>query len=195
MLSGRGEIVRFTVNDVLEMMRQGILTEDARTELLNGIVVRKDRSDLGGDTLMHGSKHRTCIRRLTVLVARIDTPLRHAQIQLPIICADDEMPEPDFAIVRGTDTDYENRLPTAADVFMVAEAADSSLERDTDEKLAIYAAAGIPQYVVLNLRNSTGVEHTSPDRTGRTYRNSRPLNLGDSLMLNGGSEGDGGPGQ
>jgi hypothetical protein len=36
-LSGRGGLVRFNVDDVLVMLRQGILPEDASTELLNGL--------------------------------------------------------------------------------------------------------------------------------------------------------------
>src|SRR3954470_24450647 len=100
-LSDRGGFVRFTADDVQGMLKQGFLPEDATTELLNGLIILKDRSDLGGEPLIHGPRHRACIRRLTLFVPRIETAERHAQVQLPIVCGNDQLPEPDFAIVRG----------------------------------------------------------------------------------------------
>lgn len=169
-LAGRGGLVRFTVDDVLAMVRQGILPEDSTTELLNGVIVLKDRSDCGGEPLVHGPKHRGCIRKLTLLASRIESPHHHGQVQLPVVCTEEHMPEPDFAVVRGTDRDYANRLPTASDVTMVIEAADSSLQRDREEKLPAYAAAGIAQYLILNLINDTVELYSDPDPELRDYR-------------------------
>lgn len=169
-LTARGGLVRFTVDDVLAMVRQGILPEDSTTELLNGVVVLKDRSDRGGEPLVHGPKHRNCIRKLTLLAAKIESLQQHGQVQLPVVCTEEHMPEPDFSAVRGRDSDYVDRLPAAADVSLVIEAADSSLERDRDEKLPEYAAAGIPQYLILNLVNNTVEVYSDPDVGRRDYR-------------------------
>ena len=179
--------MRFTVDDVLAMMELGVIPEDATTELLDGLVVLKDRSDLGDDPLMHVAKHRQCIRRLIALVARVDDATREAQVQLPIVCAEIQMPEPDFAIVRKAD--YSDRLPSADDTFVIIEAADSSLERDSKDKLSIYAVAGIPQYVILNLRDSTAIEFTGPDAVSSTYKASRVLASHETITLNGGPAG------
>jgi Uma2 family endonuclease len=155
------------------MLRQGVLPEDATTELLNGLIVLKDRGDRGSDLeedpRVQGPEHRLCVRLLTKLAAVIDTADRHVQIQLPLVCGEDQMPEPDFAVIRGADRDYSDRLPTAADAFCVLEAADSSLERDVDEKRLIYAAAGISQYIILNLRNRTAEVYTASDTTTAGY--------------------------
>ncbi len=180
--AGRGGPVRFTVADVLSMVRQGILPEDATTELLDGIVVHKDRSEQGGDPMSHGPRHRKCVRQLAALAARIDSADRHAQSQLPIVCGDGEMPEPDFAVIRGTDDDYDDALPTAADAFSVIEVADSSLERDRDEKLPVYAAAGVPWYLIVNLRTDALQLYTDPDPRGQ-YRTAETLRRGDVLRL------------
>ena len=147
------------------MLRAGLLPEDATTELLDGCLVRTDRSTHGGDPMAHSPGHRYTVCRLTTLAAAIDGPDRHVQIQLPIVCGPNQMPEPDFAVVRGPDADNAARLPTAADVLCVIEISDSSLERDREEKLPIYARAGVPQYVILNLRNRTGEAYG--DRTER----------------------------
>ena len=71
-------------------------------------------------------------------------------------------------ILRGTLESYAD-LPTAADAYCVVEVADSSYERDAGEKLAGYARAGIPQYVILNLRNRTAEIYTNPDVNAGTY--------------------------
>ena len=168
-VAGRGPLVRFTVEDVLAMLRAGLLPEDATTELLDGCIVRKDRGEHGGDPMAHSPGHRYSVRRLTGLAAAIDGPDRRVQIQLPIVCGPDQMPEPDFAVIRGPDTDYMDRLPTAADTLCVIEVADSSLERDRNEKLPVYARAGVPQYVILNLRNRTAEVYAEPDREAGTY--------------------------
>jgi Uma2 family endonuclease len=168
-LAGRGALVRFTVDDVLSMIRRKSLAEDARTELLNGYIVQVDRSSVGGDPSMHSPGHRKSVRLLTALVGKIDSPLRTTQIQLPIVCAERQMPEPDFAVVRGTDDDFTDGLPPASEVHCVVEVADSSLERDRGEKLPIYARAGIPQYIIINLRNRTAEVYANPDSAAGTY--------------------------
>ena len=50
---------------------------------------------------------------------------------------------------------YRQRLATAADAWCVVEVADSSYERDRGEKYRAYAAAGVEQYIIINLRNRT----------------------------------------
>jgi hypothetical protein len=40
------------------------------------------------------------------------------------------MPEPYFSVIRGTDADFTDDLPSAAALLCLVEVADSSLERD-----------------------------------------------------------------
>ena len=53
-------------------------------------------------------------------------------------------PEPDIAWV--VERDYSRGRPTAADVLLVIEVAESSLKNDIGEKADLYAAAGIADY-------------------------------------------------
>ena len=167
-LAGRGPLVRFTVDDVQAMLRAGLLPEDASTELLDGCIVRTDKSAQGGDPRMHSPGHRYTVTQLTDLAGIINSTDRHVQIQLPIVCGPTQMPEPDFAIVRGPRTAYADRLPTAADTLCIVEVADSSLERDREEKLPVYARAGVPRYIILNLRNRTAEVYGRIDQTAGT---------------------------
>jgi len=61
----------------------------------------------------------------------------------------DSAPEPDLAWVRRRD--YSKARPTAADVLLVIEVAESSLAGDRSEKADLYAAAGIQDYWLVNL--------------------------------------------
>lgn len=182
-LAGRGGLVRFTVDDVQAMIQQGLVREGTGTELLNGIIVHTDRSSVGGDSTIHSPGHRKSVRLLTALVARIDTPTRHVQIQLPIVCSNNQMPEPDFAVVLGSDDDFTASLPAADRTACVIEVADSSLERDRYEKGPVYARAGIAQYIIINLRNRTAEVYSEPNVTTGSYP--APVLLGeqDSLWL------------
>ena len=75
----------------------------------------------------------------------------HLRIQDPITIHPSHEPEPDAAIVRGRPRDYADHHPEPGDVVSLIEISESSLEHDRTTKLRIYAAAGIPQYIILNL--------------------------------------------
>jgi Putative restriction endonuclease len=155
--------VRFTVDDALSMVEQGILPEDASVELLDGSLVYRDRFDLKGGEVVAGIQHDYVVTALAQLSRIIDNDRRHVRTQTTLVCSESHAPIPDFLILRGTLADYRGRLPTAADALCVVEVADSSYERDTGEKLAGYARAGVEQYVVRNLRNQTAEVRTDAD--------------------------------
>jgi hypothetical protein len=168
MLDGRWRVVRFTRSDAKALMRQGLIPEDASTELLSGLIVLKDRAARGQDPQMIGRDHTKSVERLSDLRARINNAHRHVQSQQPLVCSDIHQPEPDFMVLRGTLDDYPDS-PSAAVAWCVVEVADSSYERDTGEKLAGYARAGVAQYIVINLRNRTAEVYTNPDAAAGAY--------------------------
>jgi Uma2 family endonuclease len=67
-------------------------------------------------------------------------------IGIPLL---ESAPEPDLAWVARRD--YSRGRPTAADVLLVVEVAESSLAYDRGEKADLYAEAGIAEYWVVNL--------------------------------------------
>jgi Uma2 family endonuclease len=68
--------------------------------------------------------------------------------QLPLVLGQDIDPVPDFAILAGTARGSSGH-PTTAE--LVIEAADSSLDFDTNEKRQLYARAGIREYWVVDI--------------------------------------------
>lgn len=179
----RASIVPLTVEQYQLMIEQGIVPEDGSVELLRGVLVRKDRSSPGEDPMGHSPLHRLVIALLTALAGRINNERCHLQIQLPVACPPDGAPEPDGSIVRGGPRDYPNRLPGPSDTSCVIEASHTSLTRDREDKLPIYAAAGIPQYVLINLNNNTVEVYTDPDPAAERYRGPTVLAPTDDLVL------------
>ena len=69
--------------------------------------------------------------------------------QLPLDIGQTTEPEPDFAVVQGTEQQYIVTHPTSA--LLVIEVADSSLSYDRRRKGSLYARAGIQDYWIVNL--------------------------------------------
>ena len=60
-------------------------------------------------------------------------------------------PQPDLMLLRPRADDYASSHPTAADVLLLVEVADSSLAYDRGPKLALYARHGVPEVWVVDL--------------------------------------------
>jgi hypothetical protein len=181
-VAGRWRIARFTRSDAEALVRAGIVPEDASTELLDGLVVLKDRSARDQDPTMIGQDHRKCVEKFSALRTAIDGAQRHVESQQPLVCSEIHVPEPDFMVLRGTLNDY-TELPTAADAYCVVEVADSSYERDIGEKLVGYAKAGVVQYIVINLRNRMADVYTNPDGVAGKYAPAQIVRAGEVLSL------------
>jgi Uma2 family endonuclease len=65
----------------------------------------------------------------------------------------------------------------------VIEVADTSLQQDRLTKAAIYAAADIPEYWIVNLRDSVVEVMRGPDRAQARYREVRTVGRGERIEL------------
>ena len=102
---------------------------------------------------------------------------RRVRIQQTILLPDsDSAPEPDVTWV--PQKKYP-RHPTASDVLLLIEVADSSLSIDCGEKAALYAEAGITDYWVVNISGRNLIVHRNPE--GDTYGEVRTLHEDDSI--------------
>ena len=72
------------------------------------------------------------------------------QVQCGFMC-DDNRPEPDLAWLRPGR--YGRKRPTASDVMLLIEVADSPLSTDLLEKMDLYAAGGIAEYWIVDITN------------------------------------------
>lgn len=150
-----------------EMIEAGVLLDDHRFELLDGLVVAKDRGDAGGDPMTVGALHSYVVRQLAYLGLRLDPEHRHLQTQQPVVIPEDGEPEPDAAIVeRPLSSEGKAR---ASEISCVIEVSGTSLARDRTTKLRHYAQGGIPQYVIVDLSTGGAEEYLHPDPVARTY--------------------------
>ena len=151
------------------MVASGILPEEPAVELLDGLLALKDRSAAGDDPMTIGPEHQWAVNTLAALGPRFHALGCFISVQGPVRIVPRSVPEPDAAVVAGALVDYRRRHAGPADVWSVVEVADSSLVRDRTTKLAIYAGAGVQQYVIVNLVDRQVEVHTRPRVLARTY--------------------------
>ena len=153
---------RFSVEQYHQMIQTGILDDDTPVELLNGWLISK---------MSQGPYHRAVLRQLRDALEPLvqTTPgTWYVETQCPVTLTDSE-PEPDIAVIRGTNLDYLHQHPQASDLALVVEISDSSLRRDQGLKQRIYAQAGIPTYWIVNLAARRLERHTNPQLEVSSY--------------------------
>lgn len=180
----RPRIVPLTVEQYHRMIEEGILSEDPSVELLNGLLVRKDRSSRKSRREKVSPEHCLLVCKLNRLAKEIDSSRQHLQCQGPLTIPPISEPEPDGAVVRGRAEDYAKAVPTASDALAVFEVADSSLEHDRTTKLRVYAGAGIPQYIIINIPDEQVELHTHPISAQQRYASVALLKTEQKLRLN-----------
>jgi Uma2 family endonuclease len=167
-------IRRWSVDEYHTMLRAGILGENDPVELLDGWLVSK---------MTKNPPHRIATRRVRKALERVVPEGWYVDSQEPITLATSE-PEPDGCVIRGDTTDYVDRHPPAADVALVVEVADATLEFDRTLKKAIYARAGIPVYWIVNLMDKRLEVYGDPAGTELAdYRERREYSPGDEVPV------------
>ena len=171
LIDDRAIFMPLKVSQYHRMIKDGLLPEGEPYELLGGYLIRKDRSAMGEDPMTVGHEHAVAISNITDLNPKFRRLGCHVRIQLPVTLPPYNEPEPDAAIVLGTQKDFTSHHPGATDVACVIEVADSSLRRDRTSKLQIYAGAGIACYIIVNLPDRVVEVYTQPlNRKGHTAR-------------------------
>ena len=169
---------RFSVPEYHHLAQLGILTEDDNLELLEGYLVHK---------MTRNAPHDGTLHRLLRFLSRMVPDGWEVRCQAAVTLSDSE-PEPDLAIVRMDAGDYMQHHPAPADIALVIEVADSSLDGDRADKYRIYARAGIREYWIVNLVDTQIEVYSSPvgDPTP-FYRDRVDRQLGDEIevMLDG----------
>ncbi len=133
---------QFTVADYHRMVAAGILNEDSRVELIRGQIV---------DMAPIGAPHLNMVNRLTRLLPAILGELGVLSVQNPVRLDDGSEPQPDVAVLKPRPEEYETTTPRAADVLLVIEVAETSLDDDRAVKAPLYAGSGIPEYWIVNI--------------------------------------------
>lgn len=143
-----------TLDEYHQLIEQGFFAPDERIELIRGYVHLMTPK---------GPHHKYGLRRLTQRFYDCVGQAVVIQVQDSMLLpATGSQPEPDLALLRPATDDYIDRHPEPQDVLLVVEVADSTLQFDRDTKAALYAAAGIPDYWLLNLVDLYLTVHHDP---------------------------------
>jgi Uma2 family endonuclease len=147
---------RFTFDDYHRMAQAGILNEDDRVELIRGEVI--DLPPIGPD-------HAWSVDALSATFHSQLGVRAVVHTQNPVRLPDNTEPDPDVTLLLPPLDRYRGRIPTAADTLLVIEVSDTTLGYDRYTKAALYAAAGVPEYWVVNI-NGRQVEVMHDPRDG-----------------------------
>lgn len=170
-----GSFWRLSVGQYEQMIQADILTEDDPVELLEGCLIKK---------MPKKPSHSVATRKTRKAIAQLLPNGWYVDSQEPMTTGDSE-PEPDVMVVRGDEEQYLTRHPNADEVAVVIEVADTTRDRDRGLKKRLYARAGIPVYLIINLHNTQVEMYTAPSGPAEEpdYRTRQTYSATDTLPL------------
>jgi Uma2 family endonuclease len=167
---------RWTRQEYDRMIETGLLTPDDRVELIEGEILT---------VTPQGSAHATAVSLIHHRLHEITRLLNvHVRGQLPLALGPASEPEPDVAIVAGSERDYLYHHPTSA--LLVIEVADRTLAYDRDAKGSLYGQFGIAEYWIVNLVERRIEVYRDPEPHdhagfGFRYRSVERYHAGDAI--------------
>ena len=144
---------RMTVDRYKRLVESGVYGPKDPVFLWRGRLVEK---------MTEGDRHAFSSLSLVGFMMRLVPDGWSVRPDKPIVLADESLPEPDLAIVRGSLRDFVDRTPKATDVALVVEVSDSSLRLDSRIVLGAYALNAIPVYWIINLPAGRVEVYTDP---------------------------------
>jgi Uma2 family endonuclease len=143
---------RWTRQEYEQLAALGVLRPDERVELIEGEIVAMPPQL---------SRYTTGVYLASEALRAIFGAGFVVRVQSPLALGQYSEPEPDVAVVAGSARDFADAHPTSA--LLVVEVSDTTLSFDRQRKASLYAAAGIPEYWILNLVHRQLEVHREPD--------------------------------
>jgi Uma2 family endonuclease len=143
-----------------EIMEAAGLFEQERVELVNGeLITKMGKKRPHSDTA--NQVYGWLIQIFGLSYVNAETPIDVAPEDNPT-----NEPVPDLIVLKRSFSNFRSATPQPADLELVVEVADSSLNFDLTVKAGLYARAGIIEYWVLDVNNCRLIAHRDP-RDGR----------------------------
>ena len=160
----------FTVAEYYAMADVGILSENDRVELLDGDIITMPPI---------GDWHAASVDRLNNVLAPLQQGRAIVRVQNPTRLNDISEPLPDVMLLRWRDDFYGGGHPGPADVLLLIEVSDSSIDYDRSDKLSAYARAGIREVWIVNREDQRIEAYTDP--IDGDYANVRYAGRGENI--------------
>ncbi len=164
------EPYRFTVAEYLAMGEAGILTDDDRVELPDGVIIAMAPL---------GNRHVAAVDILTRMMVTTVGTRAIVRVQGSIALHERSSPQPDLAALHERADFYASGAAGPEDALLLIEVAGGSVNYDRNVKLPAYARAGIPEVWLAVLPERTVAVHTEP--ADGKYAQVRTLRAGDIL--------------
>ena len=148
---------KFTVAEYYRMSEVGILRPEERVELIEGEIIVMPPI---------GPGHAGEVNRLNHRLSFPGNDRFVVHVQNPVQLIDGSELQPDIALLHYRQDYYGTAHPTPADVLLVIEVADSSLEYDREVKAHLYGRAGVPETWIRNLPEGCIERFTEPGPEG-----------------------------
>ncbi|MBW4680372.1 MAG: Uma2 family endonuclease [Microcoleus vaginatus WJT46-NPBG5] len=161
---------QFTVEEYHRMAEAGILTEDERVELIDGMIVQM---------LPISPRHAACVKRLIRLFSQWLGNNSIVSVHNPVELSDQSEPQPDIALLQPRSDFYEAGHPQPKDIFLIVEVADTTVESDRQLKIPLYAGSGIFEIWLVNINEQLIEIYRQPTAAG--YQNIQECRRGQSL--------------
>ncbi len=149
-------------------MGEAGLFEEQRVELLEGNIVDMSPIHAGHAGMVNLLAHMLRQQLGSAYILTVQNPVAIDRLSEP---------QPDLAILRYRPDYYQKEHPEPKDVLLLIEVADTSLDKDRQVKLPLYARAGIPEGWIVNLPGQQLECYTGP--TGDGYARRTDYRAGD----------------
>lgn len=147
----------FTKDEYHRMIEAGILKEDDRVEFLEGNIIAMAPI---------GSRHVACVNRLNRLLNRVLGDRAQISVQNPVSLSGNSEPQPDLVVLRPQENFYSTALPAPQDILLIVEVGEASAATDRQDKLPLYARAGIQEVWLVDLIEECIEAYREPLRDG-----------------------------
>jgi Uma2 family endonuclease len=144
---------KLSLDEFHRMIEAGIFTPEQRIELLEGELF---------DMPPIGPAHSSKTNRLTRILVQAVGSKGIVSVQNPIMLGENSEPQPDVTVLRPREDFYEATHPSAEDVLLVVEIADTTMVHDRSYKVPLYARWGIPEAWLIDVTRSQLEIHRQP---------------------------------
>lgn len=161
-----------TVKEYHKMAEAGILTDDDRVQLIDGIIYT-----MSPVTSLHAAH----VKRINRLLSKTLGDQACIGVQDPIQIGETSEPEPDISVLHFREDYYIEKHPVPSQIFFLIEVSSSTVHFDKKIKSRLYASADIPEYWIINLEEEQIEVYQNPN--GNRYMYEKIYRRGDDIYL------------
>ena len=161
---------RFTADEYQRMVQARILTKSHRVELIDGEIVAK---------MTIGPRHSASVDRTARAFFTKAGESAIVRVQGTVRVNLYSAPEPDVVLLRPRSDFYASGHPGPADILVIVEVAESSIDYDHEVKAVLYARSNVHEYWLVDRNENVVHRYLSPERD--RYRTVHQYVRGQSL--------------